>query len=259
MLSLDTLPLEILFHVLSFAEPTCNPDPNLIRVPLNTLAATNKQLNAVVEEYARSLLKQHANFTPPKSSKTFTCRRKWLGEICQFCKKNSRRKACFYPTLTCCRSCDKACFPKMTMTQAMQDHKLSKLDLFTPNVLHPMLPRLATGSYAVMGGVANMISTGDALLRRDYIYNLLGDKAKDPFYMRRRIAAHQRITQHMLLEFDGGSWYEARNHKPSEKGPKSMHSEKSRKEYAQKVLEKQWAAMGIQNDGTSEDTAIELD
>lgn len=117
MLSLDTLPPEILFHILTFAEPTCDPDPKLISIPLNTLAATNKQLNAIVEEYARSLLKQHGLVVPRKPLKTpgsrMTCRRKWLGEICQFCKKSSKRKAIFYPTLTCCRECDKQHFPKI--------------------------------------------------------------------------------------------------------------------------------------------------
>jgi hypothetical protein len=40
------------------------------------------------------------------------------------------------------------------MTNAIQQHNLSKLDIFTPNILYPALPRLAHGEYPVMGGVA---------------------------------------------------------------------------------------------------------
>ena len=107
---LDTLPPEILFNILSYAEPTC--DPTLVSYPLCTMAATNRQLNAIVEEYARSLLKQHTETTGRKALKN-TWRRKWLAQTCQYCKKKSERKATLYPALTCCRACDWELFPKM--------------------------------------------------------------------------------------------------------------------------------------------------
>lgn len=111
MSRLDTLPPELLFTILSYTEPVLNPA--LQTHALNALAATNKQLNAIVEEYARNLLKRHANITPPKNSRTFTCRRKLLGELCQYCWKKSMRRACFYPSITCCRSCDRSMFEKV--------------------------------------------------------------------------------------------------------------------------------------------------
>jgi hypothetical protein len=74
------------------------------------------------------------------------------------------------------------------MTSATQTTHLSKLDLFTPSPLHPLLLPLATGSYAVNGGTALMLSTPDVLARRDYIYSLLGDNVKDERYMRTRPA-----------------------------------------------------------------------
>jgi hypothetical protein len=40
------------------------------------------------------------------------------------------------------------------MTNAIKQYNLSKLDIFTPNRLHPTLPPLAHGEYSVMGGVA---------------------------------------------------------------------------------------------------------
>ncbi|KAF1946149.1 hypothetical protein EJ02DRAFT_450923 [Clathrospora elynae] len=256
---LDTLPPEILFNILSFTEPTCNP--TLTSYSLNAIAETNKQLNAIVEEYARSLLKQHANITPPKHSKTFTCRKRWLADICQFCKKTSKRTACFYPTLTCCDKCDRKQYPKMTMTKATQDHHLSKLDLFTPNLLHPHLPSLAVGTIKVMGGDTTLISEADVLARREYIHRLLGDKAKDPAVMRVRPATHERIIKHLNTFYD----YRRRKWRqlmpPGEdqirKGPKSMATEESRRVYADKALKREWAA--ARQGGMSKHTAIELE
>ncbi|KAJ4367511.1 hypothetical protein N0V83_007094 [Neocucurbitaria cava] len=263
---LDSLPPEILFNILSFTEPTCNPA--LVSYPLNALAETSKHLNTIVEEYARSLLKQHANITPPKNSRVFTCRRKWLGEICQFCKKPSKRRAILYGTLTCCRTCDKAQFPKMTMTKATQDHALSKLDLFTPNALHPHLAPLSIGNYTVMGGTATMILAADVVARRDHIYAVLGNtRALDAAYMRKRVAAHQRMIQHMGIVWDceDAAWREAYEPRVKEmvtvkqKGPKSMRSEDSRREYVKMALTKEWDDMGVREGGGTKDTAIEID
>ncbi|KAF1840970.1 uncharacterized protein K460DRAFT_410363 [Cucurbitaria berberidis CBS 394.84] len=254
---LDALPPEILFNILSFTEPTY--DPTLISYSLNALAGTNKHLNSVVEEYARGLLKQHANITPRKSSKIFTCRRKWLAEICQFCKKLSKRTAILYPSLTCCRACDREHFPKMTMTNATQDYNLSKLDLFTPNALHPRLPRLATGAYKVMGGNAVMVAEADVLARRDHVYKLLGEKAQDASYMRKRPATHNRITQHLGIVWNctNGSW--GKGSGPSSTLPKSMRTEEDRKEYVKKALQKEWAAMNVNKYGFPQDPPIEFD
>ena len=107
---LDTLPPEILFIILSYAEPSYSPD--LVSFPLCTIAATNRYLNRIAEEYARSLLKQHTALKAPQTLGT-TCRRRWLTQICQFCKKISKRRAILYPTLTCCARCDRAHIPKM--------------------------------------------------------------------------------------------------------------------------------------------------
>jgi hypothetical protein len=130
----DTLPPEVLFNILSFTEPTLNP--TLVSYPLNALAETNKQLNAVVEEYARSLLKQHANIIPPKNARTFTCRKKWLFELCQFCRRASKRKACFYSTLTCCKDCDRKKFPKMVCTLSPSPTSLPERSIGDESMQH---------------------------------------------------------------------------------------------------------------------------
>lgn len=54
------------------------------------------------------------------------------------------------------------------MTNAIKQYNLSKLDIFTPNCLHPTLPPLAHGEYSVMGGVAT--STRRHFLRLEQIY-----------------------------------------------------------------------------------------
>lgn len=112
MPKLDDLPLEIVLEILSYNTISHNRNPTPIH-PLNALASANKHLYTFVEEYTRGVLKQHANFTPPKFSKTFSCRKKWLAEYCQFCKRKSTRRACFYISVTCCRICDKQFYPKI--------------------------------------------------------------------------------------------------------------------------------------------------
>jgi hypothetical protein len=121
MFELETLPLEILFNILSFTASASDP-PTLRPHPINSLAATSSHLYSVVEEYTRGLLKQHVGFVPPKSSKKFTCRRKWLAEICQLCKKSSKRRATLYPTLTMCKTCDRKHFPKMVSPRILMHH-----------------------------------------------------------------------------------------------------------------------------------------
>lgn len=109
---LDTLPPELLFHILSYTDPPyCL---SLTTYPLNALAATNRHLHAIVEEYARNLLQRHAGGVEvPKNARVSSCRRKWLGELCWFCKRKSRRKACFGRGMTCCLGCDRKEFAKM--------------------------------------------------------------------------------------------------------------------------------------------------
>ncbi|KAF1364723.1 hypothetical protein EJ07DRAFT_59028, partial [Lizonia empirigonia] len=153
MPTLDTLPLEILFQIFNFISGAHNPS-SLPFHPLNSLAAASKHLDSAVEEYARALLKQHANYAPQKRSKTYTSRRKWLAETCQICYKKSKRRSTLWKNLTCCLVCDKFQFPKVTMTNAIKQYELSKLDIFTPNQLYPTLPPLAHSEYSVMGGLA---------------------------------------------------------------------------------------------------------
>jgi hypothetical protein len=148
------------------------------------------------------------------------------------------------------------------MTQATQQTHLSKLDLFTPSPLHPILPPLPTGLYHVMGGTATMLSTPDVLARSAYIHSLLGDKAKDDAYMRPRPAAHERIIKHLNIEYlEGTGWWlgpDMEDEDPGEwdtekgegkrkgNGPRSMRSEEERRKYAEKGLRREWEAMGIE-------------
>lgn len=284
MSKLDTLPLEILLEILDYNTIAHNRCPTS-QHPLNAVATANKHLHAVVEEYARGLLKQHANFTPPRNSKTFSCRKKWLAEMCQFCRRKSQRRAIFYNALTCCRLCDKQKYPKMvrpttlhltvivegedanvvqTMTQATKDHYLSKLDLFTPNALHPTLPPLTTGLHTVMGSGCTMILERDVLSRKAHVKSLLGGNAET--HMQRRPAAHDRIIAHMGLFYccgNGrrpGGWRKAPDLSEAamEKAAKSMRTDEGRREYVRKNLEKEWQGMGV-GTGSSRDDPVEVD
>ncbi|KAF2463317.1 uncharacterized protein BDR25DRAFT_273165 [Lindgomyces ingoldianus] len=259
MPTLDTLPPEILFSILSFSSPF---NPTIApRHPLYTIAATNHYLRSIVEEYAKGLLKQHAHFTPKNTSSLIHRRQwlKWLSTICWFCRKPSVRKAILDPATTCCMKCDRK-FPKMTMTNASTKHGLSKLDLFTPNPLHPNLPSLTVGVYMCMGSHTVMLSEPDVLARKKYIYDLLGTaQSSDPAYLKRRVSAHERIIKHMDRRLNLGQWVRRRPLAivEGEAIAKSMRTEESREKYVVEGLEREWAAMGIR--GGSEESAIELD
>jgi hypothetical protein len=112
MPTLEDLPLEIVLEILAHTKESHNEHPTP-KHPLNEIASTNKHFYAIVEEYMRGLLKLQANFTPPKSSKTFSCRKKWLKEYCQFCARKCQRRATFYQSLRCCVKCDRTQFPKL--------------------------------------------------------------------------------------------------------------------------------------------------
>ncbi|KAF2447906.1 hypothetical protein P171DRAFT_383141 [Karstenula rhodostoma CBS 690.94] len=198
MAQLDNLPLELLFNVLSYCDAF--NARSLPKHPLFAVAATCHRLRDNVEEYTRGLLKKHAKKSPPKSAKraaAFVCRKEWMKYAltrCPFCFKKTVSKAILDAKMPCCRSCDRTEFPKMTMTAALRDHRLSKLDLFTPNILHPTLPPLSTGQYSVMGSEATMIATSDVLARKAHIASLLGPaKADNRRIMRSRAESHSSL------------------------------------------------------------------
>lgn len=113
MPTLETLPPEILFHILSFTNPFKGNGSN----PLGAVAKTSQHLNSIAEEYARSLLQQHASLSPkaPYIKKWVT----WASKTCQYCKRNSTRRAILDAETTCCAKCDKK-FPKMVRLMDLQ-------------------------------------------------------------------------------------------------------------------------------------------
>jgi hypothetical protein len=165
MSRLDTLPPEILFNILSYTEP-----PHCLRLssslssaassityyPLNALAATNKQLHAIVEEHARNLLKRHVDIVPPRNARVFSCRRKWLGELCYYCKKKSKRRACLYREVTCCLACDRKEFDKMVSSlsslQLLSFFLSSSLSALVFSLIYfylPCFPKKESGGYGI--------------------------------------------------------------------------------------------------------------
>jgi hypothetical protein len=155
------------------------------------------------------------------------------------------------------------------MTQATKLHLLSKLDLFTPNTLHPALPPLTSGLYTVMGSTATMLLERDVLSRKAHIQSLLGcagnDKAKES--MGRRPAAHDRIIAHMGIYYcfkRGWCRTPGLNELAMEnlKVAKSMRTVEGRDEYVRKGLEKEWGLMSVgmvKGKGRTSDDAVVLD
>ncbi|KAF2189539.1 hypothetical protein K469DRAFT_658453 [Zopfia rhizophila CBS 207.26] len=257
MPSLESLPPELLCSILSHAEPfnptikqytvnfkTCKHNlESIITHPLYNLAATSKHLKDTVEEYARILLKKHAKFHGPKKSNKFIYRKKWLKWLdatCQLCHKKSVRKAIFDNIMTCCATCDKKEWPKMTMTDASHKHNLSRLDLFTPNILHPDLPKLSVALYCCMGTNATMLLEREVLERKRYIHDLLGDHAKNTAFMQSRRNRHLRIIKHMDVTIHRGKWIRQSHTLSAEKKEsKSMSSAEERRRFTEKMVEQE--------------------
>jgi hypothetical protein len=130
------------------------------------------------------------------------------------------------------------------MSTATSTHHLSKLDLFTPNVLHPTLPPLTTGTYPVMGTAATMILSQDVFARSAHIASLLGDKCEDLGYMQRRVAAHDRIVAHMRIRYCGEERRWVAAGWSGGKVARSMGSEEGRRGYVERGLEREWGEMG---------------
>ena len=165
------------------------------------------------------------------------------------------------------------------MTNAIKQYELSKLDIFTPNRLHPTLPPLAHGEYSVMGGVATseydqrrihrrtadmtVIYEPDLVNRRDNIHERLSASDRNDAQLRKRVRRHDTLIMHMEVGYSAACkrWYH--NPRQVSKGGEeksvraSMETKDSRDEFVRKGLEQEKAAMRI--DGGSHGTAIELD
>ncbi|KAF2856234.1 hypothetical protein T440DRAFT_463579 [Plenodomus tracheiphilus IPT5] len=244
MTHLLSLPPEILYTILTSLEPA-----HSLTQPLTLLdvAATCKHLYAIVEEHANNALKKHQLPLPKRLAKHSTLRRKWLRDICQFCKRPSTRHACFYDEVVCCKGCDRTLFPKMTMTQAIQSHHLSKLDLFTPNLLHPHLPELRLGASNTLGGQTTLISEPDVLARREYLYALRKcARGASPTGLRHGPPAHNRIIEHLRIVFNPFYRRWCSDKKPvTEKMAVSMRTIDQRGTYVRRHLLTTWMELGI--------------
>ncbi len=157
------------------------------------------------------------------------------------------------------------------MTMAVKQYHLSKLDIFTPNVLHPTLPALAHGEYTVMGGVATSKHTSAVTepqdlihlviyephlaARRDYILGLLSDDDRLNVNIRKRIRRHDELNRHMGSDYLPGLkvWTKGFYGRPVKP---SMETPESKDKFVKAGLQKEWAAMGIK--GVLADTYIEL-
>lgn len=114
-----------------------------------------------------------------------------------------------------------------------------------------------------MGGTAVLILERDVLARRDHIHALLGSKGQQVEYLRKRPGIHNRIIQHLDITLSYTTWTWKKNfdwrRAQMEKGPKSMRTEESRREYAMKWLQREWEDMGVTPDGISKGNAIEIE
>lgn len=118
--------------------------------------------------------------------------------------------ALMYNTIRCCRKCDKKEWPdKITMTAALNNYNLTKLDLFTPNVLYPEnpFPVLRFGIYDCMGVYTTMFMKDEVEERAGLIHGK--DSVEDQKARRRR---RTRIECSMRMAVVGGRWVQIQSY-----------------------------------------------
>ncbi|KAF2196728.1 hypothetical protein GQ43DRAFT_242477 [Delitschia confertaspora ATCC 74209] len=212
---LTTLSPEILSQIFSYLE-TENPGVKInskrgttVPHPFVSIAATSKYLHDNVEGYCRHLLLKNSRTSckvtkNPKKSPNY--RKKWLtwtAKNCRFCWKASVRKAILYPNITCCKECDRK-EPKITMTDAIEKTTLTKLDLFTPNILYPDAPSLRKGTYMVMGAPATLFHQEDVDARVKYVKSYFEDQGGNRIEYRKGL--HLMAMKFMDVTVRDGQW-----------------------------------------------------
>ncbi|OCK85971.1 hypothetical protein K432DRAFT_388218 [Lepidopterella palustris CBS 459.81] len=213
---LASLPTELLHNILSYSVGN-NGEDNLAHYrgtnhPYYTLAATSRHLRDVVESFCQHLLLLHKDivkFNPTASENKVavvyrTVWVKWVARHCAFCGRNSGRKALMNRAISCCRQCDrKEWAEKLTMTAVMEKYNLSKLDLFTPNVLYPdnLSPALFFATYDCAGVETTMFMKSDVEARAKLIH---GDDPIPEQKLRRN--RRKRIEKWMPMRFIFGRW-----------------------------------------------------
>ena len=164
------------------------------------------------------------------------------------------------------------------MTNAIKQYDLSKLDIFTPNRLHPTLPPLAHGEYSAMNGVAtstykhpmsnsgiansSVIYEPDLMSRQNHIHGQLSPADRIDSQLRKRVRRHDTLVAHMEVAYCSARkmWYQCPRFqkKGEEKSVRtSMETKESRDEFVREGLARERAAMCTE--GASEEIAIKLD
>ena len=129
MATLDNLPLDLHFQILSFLlRPTAlTPTDH----PFLALSATSRSLHSAVTAYTTHTLHALASRPLPPPSTTSKTPLKtlltFLTKNCAFCHNPTVSHARLHPTLPCCRTCDLIHYPnKITLSNAMKTYNLTK-------------------------------------------------------------------------------------------------------------------------------------
>jgi hypothetical protein len=144
------------------------------------------------------------------------------------------------------------------MSAAITQHNLTKLDLFTPNALHPKLPPLTVGEYVCNGVDTTMISEPDVLARKELIHRMLRDSTKKA--LKKRNTQHTMLLRHMDPTIPHGEGRWARGLRGDVTGCcawESLRTPESRQIFVREKLKEEWATLWVK--GGSTDDAIELD
>jgi hypothetical protein len=142
------------------------------------------------------------------------------------------------------------------MTSAIQTYHLSKLDLFTPNTLHPNLPPITFGIYVVGGNDTMMLSMLDVLERKRLIHGMLEERVQGEAALKARCANHERILEAMDMTFRSNRWSKKGRIKEieaKENAPQRLKTQEARDKYIGEQLEKERRLLGVGGGSTETD------
>ncbi|KAF8539011.1 hypothetical protein BDD12DRAFT_805690 [Trichophaea hybrida] len=135
MATLETLPLDLHYHLLSYLDL---PRPELRSAhPYLALSNVSKGLYSIVESYCTHRLTRLRTCFPttaPKlAARPKNSRRKYLQHTasrCRFCNRTTTAYSKLYTFIPCCAACDKREWPeKITLTKAKQKYGLKEEQL----------------------------------------------------------------------------------------------------------------------------------
>ncbi|KAI5842352.1 hypothetical protein BZA05DRAFT_477502 [Tricharina praecox] len=203
MPTLDDLPREVLYEILSHLSPVSASVPSLCRHAFSALFLSSRSLHSAVESYSLHLLTKLSLAFPssPRARLKAPYTRTYLRHAhmrCRFCDRRTRCVARVFNDVRCCRRCDTR-WEGVTMTDARAEWRLGRDEL---------LARCRWGTYMVHSVRATMLLEEDVMaLARERHGDLDAwiEKRTDKWKERYRVRKEARDKRQRLRDRDAAA------------------------------------------------------